>query len=98
MAFSEKQEYKLEILPDKTIQVRRSDIILKDGVAAATSFHRHVVVPGDDVSDEPAEVQARDQRLGPRGCCGLCRGQPSDDVEEAEPVAAPVAKKASKRR
>ena len=56
--FSEKQEYKLEILPDKTIQVRRSDIILKDGVPVATSFHRHAVVPGDDVSAEPAEVQA----------------------------------------
>ena len=58
MAFSEQQEYKLEILPNKVIQVRRSDIILKDGVPIATSFHRHVVVPGDDVSEEPPEVQA----------------------------------------
>ena len=58
MAFSEQQEYKLEILPNKVIQVRRSDIILKDGVPVATSFHRHVVVPGDDVSAEPADVQA----------------------------------------
>ena len=56
--FSEQQEYKLEILPNKVIQVRRSDIILKDGVAVATSFHRHCVCPGDDVSAEPAEVQA----------------------------------------
>jgi hypothetical protein len=58
MAFSETQEYKLEILPNKVIQIRRSDIILKDGVAVASSFHRHVVSPGDDVSAEPAEVKA----------------------------------------
>ena len=56
-SFSEKQEYKLEILPNKVIQVRRSDIILKDGVAVATSFHRHMVVPGDDVTAEPEVVQ-----------------------------------------
>ena len=31
MAFTEQQEYKLEILPNKVIQVRRSDIVLKDG-------------------------------------------------------------------
>ena len=58
MAFTEKNEYKLEILPNRVIQVRRSDIILKDGVVVATSFHRHTVVPGDDVSAEPTEVQA----------------------------------------
>ena len=57
-SFTEKQEYKLEILPNKVIQIRRSDIILKDGVPVASSFHRHVVSPGDDVAGEPAEVQA----------------------------------------
>ena len=56
--FTEKQEYKVEILtPYNTLQVRRADIVLKDGEEVARSYHRHVLVPGDDVSAEPAVVQ-----------------------------------------
>ena len=29
-----------------TLQVRRADVIEKDGVEIARSFHRHVIVPG----------------------------------------------------
>ena len=29
-----------------TIQIRKADIIEKDGVEIARSFHRHVIVPG----------------------------------------------------
>ena len=59
MALSESFEYKLEIIPPySVIQVRRADIISRDGVEIARSYHRHVVCPGDDVSTEPAEVQA----------------------------------------
>ena len=59
MALSESFEYKLEIIPPySVIQVRRADIISRDGVEIARSYHRHVVSPGDDVSTEPAEVQA----------------------------------------
>ena len=58
MAFTEQQEYKLEILPNKVIQVRRSDIVLKDGEVVGTTYPRHCVCPGDDVSEEPADVQA----------------------------------------
>ena len=98
-SFSEKQEYKLEILPNKVIQVRRSDIILKDDVAVANSFHRHVVVPGDDVSAQPAEVQACASALWtPEVVAAYAEANPSEDVEEAEPVAASVAKKSAKRR
>ena len=58
MALTEKQEYKVEIIPPyNTLQVRRADIILKDGVEVARSYHRHVLNPGDDVSTEPAVVQ-----------------------------------------
>jgi hypothetical protein len=38
--------------------VRQSDIVLKDGEVVGTTYHRHCVCPGDDVSAEPAEVQA----------------------------------------
>jgi len=59
MAFTERSEYKLEILPPhNVIQVRRADIIEKDGVEVGRTFHRHVVAPGDDITGECAEVQS----------------------------------------
>ena len=58
MSFTEHTEYKEEILPNQVIQVRRADVIKKDGVEVGRSYHRHIVVPGQDVSDQPAEVQA----------------------------------------
>lgn len=59
MAFSERQEYKLEIVPPyKVINVRRADIIEKDGVEVGRTYHRHVCVPGKDVSNEQPDVQA----------------------------------------
>ena len=57
MAFTKENEYKVEVLPDRTLQVRRSDIIKEDGVVVATSFHRHVVIPGADVTAEATVVQ-----------------------------------------
>ena len=59
MAFSERQEHKLEIIPPHNIiQCRRADIVEKDGVEVGRTYHRHVCVPGDDVSEECAELQA----------------------------------------
>lgn len=59
MAFSEKQEYKVEVIPPYSIlQVRRADIVEKDGVEIGRTYNRHVRYPGDDVSKECAEVQA----------------------------------------
>ena len=55
---SEHFEYQLEILPiTYVIQVRRADVIMRGDKEIARSFHRHVVVPGDDISKEPDEVQ-----------------------------------------
>lgn len=59
MAFTEKQEYKVEVIPPfKILQVRRADIVEKDGVEVGRTYHRHVRNPGDDVSSDCAEVQA----------------------------------------
>ena len=59
MAFTERQEYKLEIIPPYSIiQCRRADIIEKDGVEVGRSYHRHVRCPGDDVSSDCQELQA----------------------------------------
>ena len=59
MAFTEREEYKLEIIPPYSIiQCRRSDIVQKDGVEVGRTYHRHVRAPGDDVSGDCAELQA----------------------------------------
>ncbi len=57
MAFTKEQEYKVEVLNDRTLQVRRTDIVKEDGVVVGTRFHRHVVVPGDNVTAEATVVQ-----------------------------------------
>lgn len=59
MAFTERQEHKLEIIPPfQIIQCRRADIVEKDGVEVGRTYHRHVRSPGDDVSGDCAELQA----------------------------------------
>ena len=58
MAFTEKQEYKIEVLSNGTLQVRRTDIVLKNGVEVGRTYHRHCLMPGDDVTNEVQRVQA----------------------------------------
>ena len=50
---------KYEIVGEhKMVQCRHATVISEDGVELSRSFHRHVIAPGDDVSNEPAETQA----------------------------------------
>jgi len=57
--YTEKQEYKVEVIPPyKIIQVRRSDITLKDNVEVGRNYHRYSLSPSDDVSSEPADVKS----------------------------------------
>jgi urease accessory protein UreE len=59
MALEEKSVVdKVEVLLNGSIQVRRRDQILKDGTEVAATYHRHVVNPGDDVSNEDPRVAA----------------------------------------
>ena len=59
MAFTERHEHKLEIIPPfNIIQCRRADIVEKDGVEVGRTYHRHVRTPGEDVSSDCAELQA----------------------------------------
>ena len=58
MALTKRYEYKEEILPDQTIQIRTTTVVEEDGVELARNHQRHVVHPGDDVTGEVAEVQA----------------------------------------
>ena len=58
MAITKRLEYREEILPNQTIQIRTTTVVEEDGVELARNHHRHVVHPGDDVTGEVAEVQA----------------------------------------
>ena len=70
MALSETTEYdKIEVVGQyKAVQVRKKNVIKKDGVEIASNFERYVLHPGEldgnddlvdtDLSAEPAEVSA----------------------------------------
>jgi hypothetical protein len=59
MAFTERKEHKLEIIPPYSIILcREASIVEKDGVEVGKTYHRHVRAPGDDVSEDCAELQA----------------------------------------
>ena len=60
MALTKTQKVdKIEIVGDyKHVQVRTATRVLEDGVVLSSSFHRHVIAPGDSTASETAEVQA----------------------------------------
>jgi len=59
MALIEKQIVDLvELVESNHIQVRTANIIEKDGIEIARTFHRHVLSPGDDVTNQDPKVQA----------------------------------------
>jgi len=48
----------IEVIESGVIQVRTKTAIKEDGVEISSQFHRHVVVPGADISGEDSKVQA----------------------------------------
>lgn len=48
----------IETLESGVVQVRTKTSILEDGVEISGKFHRHVVAPGQDYSQDDAKVQA----------------------------------------
>jgi hypothetical protein len=48
----------IEVVENGTLQVRTKTAIKEDGIEISSKFHRHVVVPGADVSAEDAKVKA----------------------------------------
>ena len=82
MALTERTKTtRLKSLVNKAVQVRRADIVERDGVEIARTFHRHVLQPGTlgesnalidtDISGEDADVQA------------ICNAAWTDAVKEA---------------
>jgi hypothetical protein len=49
---------KIEIIENNSIQVRTATIIEKDGTELTRTFHRHVLAPGADLTNEDPKVQA----------------------------------------
>ena len=59
MALTEKTIIdKIELIENNSIQVRTATVIEKDGVELTRTFHRHVVAPGADITNEDPKVQA----------------------------------------
>jgi len=48
----------IQLVENNSIQVRTATIIERDGTEISRTFHRHVVSPGDDVTNEDPKVQA----------------------------------------
>ena len=58
MALTERQVIaRRDVLEDGTIEVRTDTVIERDGVEISRALHRHVIIPGADVSGEDATVQ-----------------------------------------
>lgn len=49
---------RIEVIENGSVQVRTATRIVEDGNVISSSYHRHVVAPGDDYSQEDARVQA----------------------------------------
>jgi hypothetical protein len=49
---------KIEVLENGTIQVRCATRVLEDGAILSSSFHRHVLHPGHDLTDQDPKVVA----------------------------------------
>ena len=46
----------IDVLLDGQIQVRKANRVFRDGVEISKSYHRHVVVPGEDLALEDPRV------------------------------------------
>ena len=49
---------KIEVLESNTIQVRVATRVLEDGEVLSSSYHRHTLEPGADLTNEDPKVAA----------------------------------------
>jgi len=58
MALTEKQEIdRIEIVEQGIVQVRQATIIERDGEFVSRTFHRWVLTPDSDISDQEQKVK-----------------------------------------
>lgn len=48
----------IEVVENGSVQVRTKTSVKEDGEEISSKFHRHVIVPGADYSQEDVKVQA----------------------------------------
>lgn len=68
---------KIEVLESGSIQVRQATRVLEDGSLLSTSYHRHVLSPGADLTNEDPKVVA---------IATAAWSVPQEDEEEPTPV------------
>jgi hypothetical protein len=91
MAFTERHEYKIEIIPPYNIlQCRRADIVEKDGVEVGRTYQRHSKLPGDDMSEECAEMQAVAAALWTQDVIDTFKARKKDRVAQEQPQETPL--------
>ncbi len=49
---------RIEVLEMGQVQVRTATRVLEDGAVLSSSFHRHVLAPGQDLTDQDPKVVA----------------------------------------
>lgn len=49
---------KIEVVAMSVVQVRTATKIIENGEVISNSYHRHMIAPGDDYSNEDPRVQA----------------------------------------
>lgn len=87
MAFTERHEHKIEIIPPYHIlQCRRADIVEKDGKEVGRTYERHVKVPGEDMSEECPEMQAVAAALWTQDIIDAFKARKKDSFAQAQPA------------
>lgn len=49
---------KIEVVANGVVQVRQCNAIVDDGVVVSKTYHRWMIVPGQDYSDQEEQVKA----------------------------------------
>jgi len=49
---------RIEVIENGCVQVRTKTAIMENGTQISSTFHRHVVAPGNDYSSEDSRVKA----------------------------------------
>ena len=55
--YTEGESYQIEVLADGQMQVRKATRVYRDGVEISKTYHRHVLSPGADVTEEVERVK-----------------------------------------
>lgn len=56
--FETKEHYEIEIIELGLINVKKVTKVFNDDVLIHTAYHRYGLVPGQDLTDQPDQVQA----------------------------------------